>query len=65
MDVGGGAAGITYDTFQANLAELKINKTFVALENAKIKWASEKEGAREGEMERATGEGKKKFRAVK
>ncbi len=59
MDVGGGAAGITYDTFQANLAELKINKTFVALENAKIKWA------REGEKERATVEAKKKFRAVK
>ncbi len=32
-----------YDTFQANLAELKINKTFQELDTAKNKWTHDKE----------------------
>ncbi len=32
-----------YDTFQSNLAELKITKTFQDLDNAKFKWTNDKE----------------------
>ena len=32
-----------YDTFQSNLTELKITKTFQDLDNAKSKWTNDKE----------------------
>ena len=55
-----------YDTFQANLAELKISKTFLELDLAKNKWAIDKESA--GGYLQHIGKGSntfQKFRAVK
>jgi hypothetical protein len=56
-----------YDTFQSNLAELKISKTFHDLDNAKTKWAHEKEqgGPPITLSSSSKGSNFQKFRAVK
>jgi hypothetical protein len=54
-----------YDTFQANLAELKISKTFLELDLAKNKWAIEKESAGGSLQLGSKGSNFQKFRAVK